>query len=178
MIKGNSYILVFTMLVLLTIVLVSTTPIIIKTLLALITIAFLFPVIRKLLFKVKFRKIKVAFYSSLTFTIGLFLVSIFEEPSFNFDGDFSLIIIVLFYSLIGNFVYGLPVSLIAEIISMKYFNIRFWLSGLIHIGFGLATYFIDPGGFFIFAVICSIIFFALDEITKLYSAFYWTNLRR
>ncbi|MFE4813741.1 hypothetical protein ACFQ9Y_21820 [Peribacillus simplex] len=174
MIKGNSYILVFTVLVLLTIVLVSTTPIIIKNLLALITIAFLFPAIRKLLFKDKFRKIKVAFYSSLTFTIGLFLVSIFEEPSFNFDGDFFLIIIiVLFYSLIGNFLYGLPVSLIAEIISMKYFNIRFWLSGLIHIGFGLATYFIDPGGFFIFAVICSIIFFALDEIAS-----YWTNLRR
>ena len=175
MIKGNSYILVFSVLVLLTIVLVSTTPIIMKTLLAFITIAFLFPVIRKLLFKDKFRKIKVAFYSSLTFSIGLFLVSIFEEPAFNLDGDF---IVVLFYSLIGNFFYGLPVSLIAEFISMKYFNIRFWLSGLIHIGFGLATYFIDPGGFFIFAVICSIIFFALDEITKIYSASYWTNLRR
>ncbi|MFJ9383746.1 hypothetical protein ACIROD_08305 [Peribacillus sp. NPDC101481] len=179
MIKGNSYILVFSMLVLLTIVLVSTTPIIIKTLLALITIAFLFPVIRKLLFKDHFRKIKVAFYSSLTFTIGLFLVSIFEEPSFKLDGDFfQIILIVFFYSLMGNFFYGLPVSLIAEFISMKYFNIRFWLSGVIHIGFGLATYFIDPGGFFIFAVICSIIFFALDEITRVYSASYWTNLRR
>lgn len=171
MIKGNSYILVFSMLVLLTIVLVSTTPMIIKTLLALITIAFLFPVIRKLLFKDHFRKIKVAFYSSLTFTIGLFLVSIFEEPSFKLDGDFFLMV-VLFYSLMGNFFYGLPVSLIAEFISMKFFNIRFWLSGAIHIGFGLATYFIDPGGFFIFAVICSIIFFALDEITKANSASY------
>ncbi|MGE1103206.1 hypothetical protein [Peribacillus simplex] len=175
MIKGNSYILVFTVLVLLTIVLVSNTPIIMKTLLAFITIAFLFPVIRKLLFKDKSRKIKVAFYSSLTFSIGLFLVSIFEEPALNLDGDF---IVVLFYSLIGNFFYGLPVSLIAEFISMKYFNIRFWLSGSIHIGFGLAAYFIDPGGFFIFAVICSIIFFALDEITKIYSASSWTNLRR
>ncbi|MFF2457722.1 hypothetical protein [Peribacillus simplex] len=170
MIKGNSYILVFTVLVMFTIVLVSTTPIIIKTLLAFITIAFLFPVIRNLLFKDKSRKIKVAFYSSLTLTIGLFLVSIFEETSLNSGGDF---IVVLFYSLIGNFFYGLPVSLIAEFISIKYFNIRFWLSGLIHIGFGLATYFIDQGGFFIFAVICSIIFFALDEIAIVYS-----NLRR
>ncbi|WP_342602772.1 hypothetical protein [Peribacillus sp. FSL E2-0159] len=173
MIKGNSYNLVFSVLALLTIVLVSTTPLIIKTLLAFITIAFVFPVIRKLLFKDKFRKIKVAFYSSLTFTIGLFLVSIIDESSFNLDGDFfQIIIIVLFYSLIGNFLYGLPVSLIAEFISMKFFNIRFWLSGLIHIGFGLATYFIDPGGFFIFAIICSIIFFALDEITKVYSTSY------
>ncbi|MFJ7939146.1 hypothetical protein ACIQYG_11615 [Peribacillus sp. NPDC096622] len=168
MIKGNSYILVFSMAVLLTIVLVSSTPILIKTILAIITIAFVFPVIRKLLFKDKFRKIKVAFYSSVTFTIGLFLVSIFEEPSFKLDGDFLIIMVVLFYSLIGNFLYGLPVSLMAEFISMKFYNIRFWLSGLIHIGFGLATYFIDPGGFFIFAVICSITFFTLDEITKVY----------
>ena len=173
-IKGNSYILAFSMLVMLTIVLVSTTPNIIKTLLAFITIAILFPVIRKLLFKDHFRKIKVASYSSLTFTIGLYLVSIFK-----LDGDsFQTILIVLFYTLMGNFFYGLPVSLIAEFISIKYFNIRFWLSGLIHIGFGLATYFIDPGGFFIFAVICSIIFFALDELTKVYSTSYWTNLRR
>ncbi|MFJ5748175.1 hypothetical protein ACIP97_06150 [Peribacillus frigoritolerans] len=171
MLKGNSYILVFSMAVLLTIILVSTTPIIIKTLLAFITIAFVFPVIRKSLFKDKFRKIKVAFYSSVTFTIG-FLVSFFEEPSFKLDGDFLIIMVVLFYSLIGNFFYGLPVSLISEFISMKFSNIRFWLSGFIHIGFGLATYLIDPGGFFIFAVICSIIFFALDEITKLYSASY------
>ncbi|MES9738371.1 hypothetical protein ABWK46_13715, partial [Peribacillus frigoritolerans] len=86
MIKGNSYILVFSMAVLLTIILVSTTPIIIKTLLAFITIAFVFPVIRKFLFKDKSRKIRVAFYSAVTFTIGLFLVSIFEAPSFKWDG--------------------------------------------------------------------------------------------
>ncbi len=168
MIKGNSYILIFSMAVLLTIVLVSTTPIIIKTLLAFITMAFVFPVIRKLMFKDKFRKIKVAFYSSVTFTIGLFLVSVFEAPSFKWDGDFLIIMVVLFYSLLGNFLYGLPVSLMAEFTSMKFFNIRFWISGFIHIGFGLATSFIDPGGFFISAVICSIIFFALDEITRLY----------
>ncbi|MFA1712233.1 hypothetical protein ACDX66_10995 [Peribacillus frigoritolerans] len=172
MIKGNSYILVFSMAVLLTIVLVSTTLIIIKTLLAFIAIAFVFPVMRKLLFKDKFRKIKVAFYSSVTFTIGLFLVSLFEVPSFKFDGNSLIILVVLLYSLIGNFFYGIPASLFAEFISMKFFNIRFWFSGFIHIGFGLATYFIVPGGFFLFAVICSIIFFALDEITKLYSTSY------
>ncbi|MFJ7362914.1 hypothetical protein ACIQWQ_02190 [Peribacillus frigoritolerans] len=169
MVKGNSYILVFSMAVLLTIILVSTTPIIIKMLLAFITIAFVFPVIRKLLFRDKFRKIKVAFYSSVTFTIGLFLVSIFEEPSFKLDGFSLIILVVLLYSLIGNFLYGIPASLFADYISMKFSKIRFWFSGFIHIGFGLATYFIAPGGFFLFAVICSIIFFALDEITKLYS---------
>ncbi|KRF64347.1 hypothetical protein ASG99_21180 [Bacillus sp. Soil768D1] len=182
MIKGNSYILVFSVLVFLIILLVSTTPIIIKTLLVIITIGFLFPIIRKILFKDKFRKIKVAFYSSLTFTIGYFLISflisMIEEQSFNLNGElFGFTIILLFYSLIGNFVYGLPVSLIAEFISMKFFNIRFWLSGLIHIGFGLGTYFIDPG-FSIPAIICSIIFFALDEITKKNSTSSSTKLPR
>ncbi|MFE4133606.1 hypothetical protein [Peribacillus sp. YIM B13482] len=178
MIKGNSYILVFSVLVFLIILLVSTTPIIIKTLLVIITIGFLFPIIRNILFKDKFRKIKVAFYSSLSFTIGFFLISMIEEQSFNLNGElFGFTIILLFYSLIGNFVYGLPVSLIAEFISMKFFNIRFWLSGLIHIGFGLGTYFIEPG-FSIPAIICSIIFFALDEITKKNSPSSSTNLPR
>ncbi|MFJ5763694.1 hypothetical protein ACIQAA_32320 [Neobacillus sp. NPDC093182] len=176
MIKGNSYILVFSVLIFLIILLVSTTPIIIKTLLIMVTIGFLFPIIRKILFKDEFRKIKVAFYSSLTFTIGLFLISflssIIEEQTINLNGEsFIFIIIVMIYSLIGNFVYGLPVSQIAEFISMKFINIRFWLSGLIHIGFGFGTYFIAPD-FSIPAIICSIIFFSLDEITKKYSTSY------
>ncbi|MDF9763449.1 putative membrane channel-forming protein YqfA (hemolysin III family) [Peribacillus simplex] len=111
MIIGNSYILIFSVLVFLIILLVSTTPIIIKTLLVIITIGFLFPIIRKILFKDKFRKIKVAFYSSLSFTIGFFLISflisMIEEQSFNLNGElFGFTIILLFYSLIGNFVYG------------------------------------------------------------------------
>jgi hypothetical protein len=88
------------------------------------------------------------------------------EDSFHFTGgEFLFIFIVLFYSLIGNFVYGLPVSVLAEWISMKFSTIRFWLSGLIHIGFGLATYFIAPG-FSVPSIICSILFFAFDEITR------------
>lgn len=182
MIKGNSYILIFSVLIFSIIVLVSTTPVIIKTLLVMITIGFLFPIIRKILFKDKARKIRVAFYSSLTFTIGLLLISfvksMIEQQSFDLNVEFIVFfIVVLFYSLIGNFVYGLPVSLIAEFISTKFFNIRFWLSGLIHIGFGLSTYFITPD-FFIPAFICSIIFFALDEITNKYSTSSCTNLPR
>lgn len=182
MINRNSYIPIFSVLIFLIILLVSTTPVIIKTLLVILTIGFLFPVIRRILYKDKFRKIKVAFYSSLTFTIGLLLItfvtSVIEEQSINLNGEFiAFFIIVLFYSLIGNFVYGLPVSLIAEFVSMKFFNIRILLSGLIHIGFGVGTYFIALD-FFIPAIICSIIFFTLDEITKKYSTSCWTNLLR
>ncbi|PLT29055.1 hypothetical protein CUU66_15515 [Peribacillus deserti] len=170
MLKGNSYILVFSVLIFLLILLASNTLLIIRTLLIVMTIGFLFPIIRKTLFKDKFRKFKVAFYSSLTFTSGIilisFLTSMNKRQLYNSDGEvFLFMIVVLFYSLIGNFVYGLPVSLMAEFISMKFFNVRFWLSGFIHIGFGLLTYFIYPG-FFIPAIISSIIFFAIDEITK------------
>ncbi|WP_191274085.1 hypothetical protein [Neobacillus kokaensis] len=166
MIKGNSYILVFSVLVFFIILLVSETPIIIKTLLIIMTIGFLFPVIRKILFQDKFRKIKVAIYTSLTFTIGFFLLSLIMNQSINLNGEaFLFVFIVLLYSLIGNFVYGLPVSLIAEFISLKFCHIRFWLSGFIHIGFGLGTFFMAPD-FYIPAIICSIIFFIFDEIGK------------
>lgn len=172
MIKGNSYILIFSVLIFLIILLVSTTPVIIKTLLVIITIGFLFPVFRKLLYKDKFRKIKVVFFTSLTFTMGLFLIAVIEEQSLELSlGSIAFIIVVLFYSLLGNFVYGLPASLIAEFISIRFFNIRFWLSGLIHIGFGLGTYFIIHD-LFMPAIICSVIFFVLDEITKKYSTSY------
>ncbi|MFE0507840.1 hypothetical protein ACWF7H_22520 [Peribacillus butanolivorans] len=99
MIKGNSYILVFTVLVSLIIILVSTTPIIIKTLLTVMAIAFLFPIIRRTLFKNNLRKIKVAFYSSLSFTIGICLFSFLfsEEQSFYLDGDLiGSITVILF----------------------------------------------------------------------------------
>lgn len=170
MIKGNSYILIFSALVFLIILFVSSTPILVKTLLGILTIGFLFPHIKRILVKDRFRKIKVAFYSSVTFTIGLFLLTfltaVFIEKSFHFIGEFiPSMIIVLIYSLIGNFVYGLPVSLIAEFISMKFSNIRFWLSAGIHIGFGLVTYLIVPD-FTIPAVICSVIFFTLDEMIR------------
>ncbi|MGA9224992.1 MAG: hypothetical protein WB217_01475 [Mesobacillus sp.] len=170
MLKGNSYILIFSAIVFLIILFVSSTPILVKTLLVILTIGFLFPYIRRILFKDRFRKIKVAFYSSVIFTTGLFLLTfltaVINEQSFNIRGEFiPYMIIVLIYSLIGNFVYGLPVSLIAEFISMKFANIRFWLSAGIHIGFGLVTYLFVPE-FTIPAVICSVIFFTLDEIIR------------
>jgi hypothetical protein len=156
MFNGNSIIIIFTVLVLLIIILVSSTPLLIKTLLALVSIAFLVPIFRKTMMANRGRKIKAAFYTSFAFTI---LVSIFTEGSFTWPS----FLIVLFFSILGNFIYGLPASIIAELVSMKFSNYRFWVSGFLHIGFGLATYLIEPG-FFIPAFICSVLFFAFDEI--------------
>jgi hypothetical protein len=116
MVKGNSYILIFFVLVFFIILFASTTPLMIKAILAIATIGFLFPFFRTIMLKNKFRKLKVAFYSSLVFTIGLFLVSILMEDSFHFTGaEFLFIFIVLFYSLIG--------------ISFMAYLSRHWLNG-------------------------------------------------
>jgi hypothetical protein len=159
MFKGNSFILIFTVLVLLIIILVSITPLLIKTLLALVSIALLVPIFRKIMMANRGRKIKAAFYTSLAFTIIYFL---FTEKNFTWD-ILPFLLILLFFSILGNFLYGLPASIIAELVSKKLSNYRFWVSGFIHIGFGLATYLIEPG-FFLPAVICSVLFFAFDEM--------------
>jgi hypothetical protein len=102
--------------------------------------------------------------------MGLFLLTVIEEQSLDLD-SIAFMIVVLFYSLLGNFVYGLPASIVADFISNRYFNIRFWLSGLIHIGFGFGTYFIIHV-LFMPAIICSVMFFIFDEITKKYLTSY------
>ncbi|PLR95734.1 hypothetical protein [Bacillus sp. T33-2] len=112
------------------------------------------------------RKIYVAFFTAVIFTFGFFLIflrNMFITLSFN---DFSSFIIVFIYSLVGNVLYGLPVSLLADFVSQKFKKIRILVSGLIHIGLGSITYFIFPHFFAYFIMMCSIIFFVLDEITR------------
>ncbi len=166
MMKGN-LMLIFSMAVVIFILMVSHTPIKVIALLVLLIVSFLVPAIREGIWREGYRKIKVAFYTSVCFTICLFIfyfaMSIFKGDSYSADGELSLfILVVLLSSLIGNFLYGLPVSLLAEYISMRFSSMRLWISGIIHIGFGAFTYFIFPG--FSVAAMCSaVIFFIVDE---------------
>ncbi|MEH7180587.1 hypothetical protein [Neobacillus vireti] len=164
MLKENSIILVFTVVVFLIILLVSSTPMLLKILLALNAVALLFPIVRKTLLANKGRKIKVAFYTSLIFTVLFYLLAILSDNNLTLE-VIPFLVIVLLFSLVGNFAYGLPVSIIAELTSNKFLNYRSLISGFIHIGFGLGTFFIEPE-FFIPAIVCSVIFFALDEKTS------------
>ena len=166
MLKGNSYIIVFSLLFFVIILFVSSTPIIIKTLLIIITIGLLSPTIRMMLFKEQSKKIKVALYSSLTFALGFYCASFTEESSFYLhSGEIFFFLTVLFFSLVGNFIYGIPVSLLAEFISRKHMNFRVLLSGMIYIGFGCFVYLIDRS-FYIPAMICSVLFFIYDEVSS------------
>ncbi|WP_258265106.1 hypothetical protein [Rossellomorea sp. SC111] len=90
-------------------------------------------------------------------------MAMIKGDSYSAGGELSLfILLVFFFSLFGNFLYGLPVSLIAEVISMRFSSMRAWISGFIHIGFGEVTYFIFPG-YSLGAICCAVIFFLIDE---------------
>lgn len=157
--RTDSWILVFSVIVFLTIIFVSATPTMIKTVLIILAIAFLLPFIRNILWKNNLRKIKVALYTSVVFTMWLSLSLILDGESI------AYIFIIFFFSLIGNFLYGLPVSLLAEFLSIKFLDYRLIISGFIHIGFGFVPSIFELV-LFTPAIICSIIFFALDEMTR------------
>jgi hypothetical protein len=171
MLKAKNIIPNFCVLLVLFIIYVSDIPTYIKIVLAIFSITFLFPIAREIMFEKRLRKIKVAFYTSLIFSFGLTVVSMLEElPSF----DITIIagfLLVFFFSAIGIFCYGIPVSIIAELISRRYIAFRVILSGVIHIGFGLFTAVFSlfdelSFGVFIIPTICSFIFFIMDEFTR------------
>ncbi|MYL64459.1 hypothetical protein GLW07_13965 [Bacillus hwajinpoensis] len=166
MFKGNSFVLNISILLCILIISISETAPFLKVLLSLLAVAFLFPVFRKHVFQNKMRKLKVALLTSMTFSIGLFFSSL---PMAGMDA-FSFItvmsfIVVLLYSLLGNLLYGLPVSILAEYLSVKTSRFRIYLSAFIHLGFGFATFFVAPA-FFLWASICSALFFIWDEVTR------------
>jgi hypothetical protein len=169
MFKDNSIILVFAVIVFLVIILVSTISSVIKILSILLSVAFLLPAFRKKVFTndLFLRKLKVSLQTAFVFTAGLLLIalpSIFAEKALTNDLIPGLIF-TFGISLIVILVYGLPVSLLAEVISSRVPNNRAWVSGVIHLGFGLLTSLISLS-FGLMAAICAILFFLHDEFAR------------
>ena len=161
---------IFTVAIVLVITFISTIPATIKLLFTLFTVSFLFPVSREIIFKNKLRKIRVALYTTIIFSLGFLL---FTDPGIFITIDFIVgFFIVLIFSSLGIFGYGIPASIIAELVSNKYDKYRSLISGFTHIGLGLFTGIIGlfspiiDLAIFIVATICSIIFFFIDEYTK------------
>ncbi|MDQ0483713.1 hypothetical protein [Guptibacillus hwajinpoensis] len=171
MLKAGNIIPNFTVVLVLFIIIVSTIPTYIKLILALFTISFLIPIGRKVIFQHRLRKMKVALYTSLVFSLGITVVAILNASiPFN-SSDVTGFLLVFFFSSIGIFCYGIPVSIIAELVSKRYPNYRALVSGVIHIGLGLFTVTFSlfeylHSSVFIWPTICSIIFFLIDEITR------------
>jgi hypothetical protein len=170
MLKVQNIIPNFSVLMVLLIIYVSTIPAYIKLILAIFAITFIFPAAREIMFKSKIRKIKVAFYTSIVFSLGFILFPGVEN--FSIDHEFIAgFMLVFFFSSLGIFCYGIPVSVIAELISARFEKNRMMVSGLIHIGLGLFTAlygmldYLDTD-IFILPTICSAIFFLIDEMTR------------
>lgn len=157
--------------IVLLIIYVSTIPAYIKLLLAVFAITFLFPTAREVMFENKLRKIRVALYTSLSFSFGILLFSAVQSFSSVDNEIFVGFMLVFFFSSIGIFCYGIPASIIAELVSRASDKYRALTSGLIHIGFGLLTGvfglsdYLDSG-VFILSTICAIIFFLIDDYTR------------
>ncbi|WP_226679108.1 hypothetical protein [Mesobacillus jeotgali] len=171
MLRAQNLIPTLSVSMVLLIIYVSTIPVYIKLVLAVFAITFIFPTAREIMFENKLRKIRVAFYTSLSFSFGFILFSAIQSFS---SVDFEIFVgfmLVLFFSSIGIFCYGIPASIIAELVSRNFKKYRAFVSALIHIVFGLFTAvfglsdYLEPS-VFILPTLCSIIFFLIDEYTR------------
>jgi hypothetical protein len=108
------------------------------------------------------RKALTALYTSILLTIGLEVFTLIEDLS---EAIISTPF-VFFYALIGNFVYGLPVSLFTEYITKSMEGRKQLLfSFSIHVFFGLITvFFLD--WLDVYAIISSLLFFLIDVRLK------------
>lgn len=158
---------IFIISILLLVIFLSSTPLPIKFFMAVMSIVFFVPRIRSIVFGKRMiqRKIKAAVYTSITFTLFWFFgVTIFDK-SLEFE-HLSIVPLVFFFSLVGNFSYGISVSFLSEFIINKLTSYRILTSGFVHIGFGLLTYFIFIFELFIFSISCAILFFVADQLLR------------
>lgn len=111
------------------------------------------------------RKAKAALYSSL----GLVLVPLVMYTISELEGvDAAALFLashILLIFLFGNFVFGIPTSLIADWATVRTGKFRVLMALIIHIAFGFISY-LFLHDYVIFAVISSIVFFVVDEILR------------
>lgn len=172
MIRGNSYVLIMTLIVCITLIFISSTPVYIKGVLIFFSALLFFPAFREKFTQDRFRKVKVALLTSILLPI-IFMIDLFTFSSSSVTGYFETLIEILFilllfgfYGSIGTIFYGIPASIFADYFSNRFGGkARIFISGILHIGLGFATYFIAPE-YLLLTVCASAIFFMLDEIAK------------
>lgn len=157
-------VLIFSVFVL--IIVLSDTPYFMKVILSGVMLFFLLPFGDQVFSKERLtRKVKAALSSAAFFMTMLYLLPalVYKEPLELFSSEESGIffIVVLFYSALGFFVYGLPVSLLSDWISVR-FTYRFAIAAFVHIGFGLLLF----QFLYILPVICALVFLTVDEFLR------------
>jgi|GEM_PF-1641298 len=104
-------------------------------------------------------KYKSALYAALVPGGVCFASELFEG---RFPHEF---VFVTIFTAIGNLVYGIPVSLLSDIITKKLIRSRFIVAAWIHIFFGFLTVFLIRN-LVLFSVVCALLFFLFDEWQK------------
>lgn len=111
------------------------------------------------------RKAKAALYTSLGLVLVPLVMYMISQPEGIDAAAFFLASHILLIFLLGNFVFGIPTSLIADWATVRAWKFRVILALIIHIAFGFISY-LFLHDYVIFAVISSIVFFVVDEILR------------
>jgi MFS family permease len=101
------------------------------------------------------RKVKSALYATLLFTAGFSIMALFH-------GSFWIGWFVLLIAGAGNFIYGLPVSFLSELLTTRLPHGRVAAAGFKHIIFGFFSLFLLSNAG-LFGVINAVLFFLFDE---------------
>ncbi len=166
MYKNFFYIAIATLLAF--IIWIGIEPIELKIALGIIALTLL-PKIRKKLYTVPLvlRKSKAAFLASFLLLSLLLLLNLptwLTGFSMSFV-DFTFTIFLFLSFLLGTVVYGIPVSLFSDFVTAKIKGFRFFLAFIIHIGFGLGSFFF-LGPLMIVATLLALLFFLIDEVLR------------
>lgn len=148
------------------IIILSDTPYLIKVILSGIMLFFLLPFGDEVFSKERLtRKVKAAFVSTANFVVLLYLFPalIYKDALVlsSIEESTSFFYVVLFSSFLGFFVYGLPVSLLSDWISIR-FTYRFAMAAFVHIGFGLLLF----QFLYILPAVCAVVFLIVDEMLR------------
>ncbi|ART77592.1 hypothetical protein B4U37_16695 [Sutcliffiella horikoshii] len=111
--------------------------------------------------------------STLTFIISTLIISslspveVLLNGSHNYETSTFLqdIILISVYVGVGIFLFGLPVSILIELITQKPKEARFALSFPLHILFGIIPVFV-LGFLAIFSLLVSMVFLLIDELIR------------
>ncbi|MBD7964957.1 DUF6843 domain-containing protein [Fictibacillus norfolkensis] len=93
------------------------------------------------------------------------LLSFYFIYDYGFSEDLFILLIILFFTLVGNFFYAIPVSILIDWITKSIRRSQFFISGFLHIFFGFITIFIIERLNF-FAITCAVLFFLSEEWQK------------
>lgn len=107
-------------------------------------------------------KVLSALFSTLLIGALLLVLGSIVARSIVTPADLSFVLMVIVFTAIGNFVYGIPVSFLSDWVSIKVPSFRFIIAAFIHLSMAVAT-FVAIEGLYVYAVIAAMFFFIAEE---------------